>query len=63
MPVSFSRTEEAVISDFDESVWQHVLEKATDELFGLKRHPVPLALVILVEESRVPVLKSLDAAI
>lgn len=36
-------TEEAVISDFDETLGQHVLEESSDEFFCRKSHRFPLS--------------------
>ena len=35
---SFSWVQESVVSYLDESVWQDVLQEASDELFGLESH-------------------------
>ena len=62
--MTVGRAEQAVIAYFDESVWEHMLKKTTDKLFGTHRRACDLRSGrIFVRASDVAILQREDAVI
>lgn len=58
------RAQEAVVSACDETLWQHMLEKAADELFRGKSQAFPLSVrAVLAPECHVAVCELFNAVI